>query len=168
MYTHKVEKKENRLDREAALQSQWKEEVKEKEATQKELKRKLLNENASDDKDDDGEYQPIFQLKKRSQLVTIQLPRNPWRDPEVTAMLDRTKITSNQAVGFFSSIVRSGKIERESMDLDEFTLSQASVHRIRDKNRGVLAELARKEFEEQKPKHACLHWDGKMMDTCLG
>ena len=54
VYTHKVEKKENRLDREAALQSQWKEEVKEKEATQKELKRHMLNENASDDEDDDG------------------------------------------------------------------------------------------------------------------
>ena len=69
--------------------------------------------------------------------MTIQLPRNPWKDPEVSAMLDRTKITSNKEVGFFSSIVRSGKIEGESVDLDEFTLSQASVHRIRDKNRGV-------------------------------
>ena len=42
VYTHKVEKKENRLDREAALQSQWKEEVKEKEATQRGVEEKAI------------------------------------------------------------------------------------------------------------------------------
>ena len=84
-------------------------------------------------------------------------------------MLDRTKLTSRQAVGIFSALVKSGTSEQgEEVDLSNFTLSQSSVHRSRKKNRGVLAQMARDEFEKKKPKHLSLHWDGKMMTTVLG
>ena len=100
-------------------------------------------------------------------MISIELPKNPWKNPEVTAMLDRTKITSNQAVGFFSSLMKTGKVEGKEIDLNNFTLSQSSIERTRNINREKLVDIAKKEFGERKPKHGALHWDGKMMKTVL-
>ena len=80
-----------------------------------------------EDTDDDEEFKMIYNVKK-SKTVNVELPRNPWADPEVTSMLDRNKITDRQAVGIFSALVKSGNSEGKEVDLDDFTLSQSSVH----------------------------------------
>ena len=51
------------------------------------------------------------------------------------------------------------------------TLHVALVHTItrsRNKNRGVLYQLAQDEFKENMPKHCNIHWDGKQLTSCLG
>ena len=52
---------------------------------------------------------------------TPEHPSNPW-----TSMLDRNKFTRRQAVGIFSTLVKSGMVQGKEMDLDKFTLSQSS------------------------------------------
>ena len=129
------------------------------------LKHKIWSQDVEDSMSD-KDYK--VNNAKRSKMVTLELPRNPWNSPEVTSMLDRTKVTSRQAVGVFSALVKTGTVEGKEVDLNDFTLSQSSVHRSRDKNRIILLQKAKEEFQKNKPKHITLHWDGKMMKTVLG
>ena len=129
-------------------------------------KQKRFSEEVEDSCTDD-DYKLLYNVK-RPKTVTLELPKNPWSSPEVTSMLDRTKLTSRQALGIFSALVKTGTVRGEEVDLNSFTLSQSSIHRSRDKNRGVLLQMAREEFELKKPKHMSLHWDGKMMKTVVG
>ena len=106
--------------------------------------------------------------KRKTETVTVELPRNPWKNPETTAMMDRLKMTSSQAMGFFSSIVKTGTVNNNQADLNEFTCSPMTIVRSRNKNRGVLLELAMEELNENKPKHCNIHWDGKQLTSYLG
>ena len=121
-----------------------------------------------DEGNDDEDYDVHLSKKRKTETVTVDLPRNPWKHPETTAMMDRLKLTPAQAMGFFSSIVKTGTVNNNQVDLDEFTCSTNTIKRSRNKNRGVLMQLAVEEFQENKPKHCNLHWDGKQLTSCLG
>ena len=51
---------------------------------------------------------------KRSNTVQLELPKAPFDDPFVAATLDRLKITSNQAVGFFGCLLYTSPSPRDS------------------------------------------------------
>ena len=83
-------------------------------------------------------------------------------------MLDRLKVTNRAAMGMFSSLFKTASIDGKKASLDEFTCSTSSIYRERNKNRSVLFQLALDEFEEKKPDHLNLHWDGKQISNIIG
>ena len=82
-------------------------------------------------------------------------------------MLDRTA-TSREAVWIVSSIVKNGTVGGEATYLSLFTISRSSLERKRNYNRTVLMEQSMQEFQENKPKLAALHWDGKLIKDVTG
>ena len=156
-------------------------EVRDQNAAKSEIERKVAEEESRkrpkmtvDDTDgsealDDEDYVgPQSSKKVRSATVTVELPRNPWKNPETTAMMDRLKLTPAQSMGFFSSIIKTGTINNNEVDLNEFTCSVNTIARSRNRNRGVLFQLAQEEFSDKKPEHCNLHWDGKQLTSYLG
>ena len=115
------------------------------------------NDNTVDDKDGDSEYLAPRYSQKKSKTITIELPRNPWENPQTTQMMDRLKLTPNQSLGFFTSIVKTGTVDGKEVDLNEFTCSRSTVSRNRNKKRKKLLQLAIDEFQESKPKHCNIH-----------
>ena len=102
-------------------------------------------------------------VKEKSATITLEVPRNILGDPEVTAMLDRTKCTNRVAVGVISSVlIASGA------DLDDFSLSKDTVRVHRNSNRDKIAADVKSDFEDKKPKFGCLHWDGKLLENVMG
>ena len=106
-------------------------EVKRKEKEEKVIQMKRLLEDTEDnDETDDNTVH-----KKKSNSVTVELSHNVFKEPEVTAMLDRTKTTDNEAMGLVSAVLKTGKINGEQVDLNEFTMSSSTIHKVREKNR---------------------------------
>ena len=65
----------------------------------------------------------------------------------------RLKVTA-----LVSAVLRSGP---QPADLDEFTISRSTSMRRRGAHRQEAAERIKEEFVP--PKHATLHWDGKVI-----
>ena len=101
--------------------------------------------------------------KRKSDTVTLEVPRKIFNNNEVVSMLDRTQTSSRKAVGVASMLLKSA-----GANLNDFTLSHRQVHRQRDKCRSVLAQQALDEFQELKPEHPVLHWDSKLIDDVHG
>ena len=117
-----------------------------------------------DDKENNNETDfELPKTKKKSETVTLEIPRNFFKSPAVAAMLDRTQISSRKAVGFAASLLKTA-----GADLAEFNLSHRTVHRQRDNSRVVLAQEALDLFKENKPDHLAVHWDSKLIDDSHG
>ena len=114
-----------------------------------------------DDDTDDKEYEPA--VKKKSRTVTLEVPRNIFSDPNVTAMLDRTKCTNRVTTGVVSSVLKAA-----GADLNDFSISKDTIKRQRNKKREAIAKDVKIEFEAKKQRFACLHWDGKLIDSVTG
>ena len=121
-----------------------------------------------DEDDKDFDFETKKKTKKKEDFVLVELPKDIMNNPDVVAMLDRTATTSRHAVGIVSSILKSGKIDGQGLDLNKFTLSRNSLERKRDSNRSVLMEQAMLEFQQKKPRYAALHWDGALVKDVTG
>ena len=67
-------------------------------------------------------------------------------------MLDRLKMSNNNAMGLFSSMIKaSNSMNGEQVDLNDFTCSTNTIRRSRNNNRSVLYQLAMDEFSDNKP-----------------
>ena len=138
---------------------------------EQELKKrpKMTVDNIDEDEDvPDQDFVVPEKKTRKSETVLIELPRNPWNNPETTRMMDRLKLTTNQSMGFFCNIMKTGTIDGKEVDLDEFSCSYTTIWTSRNRNRGILFQLAQEEFQENKPKHSNLHWDGKKIVSFLG
>ena len=126
--------------------------------------------NALCENDDDGKDSDFINNKVtgKERTILVELPRDIMNNNEVCSMLDRTATTSRNAVGIVSSILKSGKIDGQSVNLDEFSLSHTTLHRKRVNSRTVVMEKAMQEFKDRKPKYPALHWDGAMMKDITG
>ena len=101
--------------------------------------------------------------KRKSDTVTVEVPRKLFNSPDVASMLDRTQVSSRKAVGITAAILKAG-----GADLTEFSISHRQVHRQRDKSRSVLAVQAMKEFKDNNPNDTALQWDSKLVDDDHG
>ena len=120
--------------------------------------------NAAQENNNDRDFEPEQNTRKRkSDTVTLEVPRKLFKSPDVVSMIDRTQVSSRKAVGITSSILKAG-----GADLTDFTISHRQVHRQRDKSRSVLAQQAMAEFKANKPDHLALHWDSKLVDDSHG
>jgi hypothetical protein len=169
-YKEKMESKVSReMEAEARKQKQKEmmesEQKLEKDAKQEEMKRLL---DADSEEEDGDKYLSNIMRKRKSDTVLVEIPRKLFSSPSITSMLDRTKITSNMAMGLTTAILKTGKVEGKPLDLNEFSMSITTIKSLRKKNRSILAEAAMTEFEKKKPDHLSVHWDSKQMKTYLG
>ena len=104
-----------------------------------------------DDESEDDDYQPELKKKKdkKKDTVTLEVPRNIFSSPQVTAMLDRSKSTSRVTTGVVASV-----LEAAGANLEDFTISKDTVHRQRNKMREEIANQVKAEFED---KNQSLH-----------
>ena len=84
-YCKSMQKKEDRTAAENDLKEKESERLRGSENVLPVEASKDINDEDTDDK----EYEPA--VKKKSRAVTLEVPRNIFSDPNVTAMLDRTK-----------------------------------------------------------------------------
>ena len=75
-----------------------------------------------EDSDTDQDFN-CNQKTKRPKTVMIELPVDILSSPDVCSMLDRTGTSSRKAVGVISSVLKSGKVDGEKVDLQQFNLS---------------------------------------------
>ena len=143
VYEERVGNKENRDSKAERAEDGRK---KEEKAAKKRPVMTVDDIEAEDSNIDEDYTVPEVAKKTKSKTVTIELPRNPWKNPETTQMMDRLKLTPTQSFGFFSTIVKTGTIAGEKVDLNEFTCSTNTIARSRNRNRGLLFQLAREEF----------------------
>ena len=108
--------------------------------------------------EDDDEFLGATSAKiKKSETVVVEMPRNILKSPEVTGMLDRLKMTSNSAMGIFSTMIKASTINGKQPDLNEFTCSTSTLRRTRNNNRSVLFQLSMDEFTDNKHANLNLH-----------
>ena len=100
---------------------------------------------------------------KKSEFVTVDLPRNLLSSLEVTTALDRTGTSNNAAMAIFSSILKTAQKDGQALDINELTLSTGTITRRRNNNREEISSRAKQEFLANIPTYLSLHWDGKMM-----
>jgi hypothetical protein len=116
---------------------------KREQSTSKEPANNMVEENSND-----TEYKP--KMRKKKGTVTLEVPRNILADLEVTAMLDRTKLTNRVTTGVVASVLKAA-----GGDLNDFVISKDTVSRERNKKREVIAAKVKSEFEAKKPKFGC-------------
>ena len=101
--------------------------------------------------------------RRKTDTITLEVPRKLFASPEIVSMIDRTQLSSRKAVGVAAAILKSA-----GADLTDFSISKSQVHRQRDKCRSVLAVEALEEFKANKPEHTALHWDSNLVDDSHG
>ena len=131
----------------------------EKKRKEQSTSKVVVNENVEDNSKD-VEYKP---KKKKKDTVTLEVPRNIFADPELTAMLDRTKCTDRVTTGVVASVIKAA-----GGNLNDFVISKDTVRRQRNKKREVIAAKVKEDFKVKKPKYVNLHWDGKLVGNFLG
>ena len=124
------------------------------------------SENEETDKDKDFTCKDKF--SKKTETVMVELPRDILNSPEVVSMLDRTGTSTRKAVGVVSSILKTGKIAGQQVDLSEFSLSSAGLAKKRDNNRTALMQKEMEDFAQNKPVWAAVHFDGKLIKDVTG
>ena len=141
-------------------------ELREKLEQKREAMKRELEAGKSEESDEDPDFREASSVKKprRSEVVRVDLPKAPF----VCATLDRLKITSNAAVSLVSAVLKTGKVDGETTDLNSFVISRSSLETSRNISREESARASREHFKETKPKHGELHWDGKLLTDSLG
>ena len=119
------------------------------------------NNEAADENYNDVNFQPT--KKNKPNTITLEVPRNIFADPLVTAMIDKTECTNHVTIGVLASILKAA-----GADLKNFNISKDTVLRQRNKQREVIAARVKSDFKDKKPECACLHWDGKLIDNVTG
>ena len=116
----------------------------------------------------DEEFNIQEKKGRRSDFITVQLPRDPMASLDVTSALDRTNITNRTAMQIFSSVLKTAKKDGKQVDLNEFVLSTDTIGRRRQENRETITETAKQDFLDNMPERMSLHWDGKMLEDLCG
>ena len=118
------------------------EEEKAEEQEQRRLATKRELEEETKDEQNNLDYEEAAKKTNRPDTVRIDLPKAPFNDPFVTATLDRLKVTTNEAMGFFGALVKTSVVDGERADLNKFVVSSSTLERQRIANREVAATLA--------------------------
>ena len=100
--------------------------------------------NSSQIKDSrtDEEFNIQEKQARRSNFVTVDLPRDPLASLEVTGALDRSNISNRTAMQVFSSVLKTARKDGKEVDLDEFILSRNTIGRRRENSRATISENA--------------------------
>ena len=119
-------------------------------------------------KDRDEEFNIQEKKGRRSDFITVELPRDPMASLDITSALDHTNINNRTAMQIVSSVLKTAKKDGQQVDLNEFTLSRDTIGRRRQENRDTISKQAKQQFLDNMPARLSLHWDGKMLQDLSG
>jgi len=94
--------------------------------------------------------------KSKTDMLTLQLPKNPLKSAKISTMADRLNLSAGQRTSLMAAVIAEG-----GADLNDVTLSKSSTIRAGKEIRTDAALLAKASFTA--PKYATLHWDGKIV-----
>ena len=110
----------------------------------------------------DEDFQPRAKTRK-SDTVTVEVPKKIFDDSNVVAMLDRTKVSSRTALCVVAAVLKTA-----NADLNDFSTSQSTLRRTRDRQREATAAAVMQDFIAHVPRACALHWDGKLVGNVVG
>ena len=103
-------------------------------------------------------------FKKKSDMITVQMPRNVFTSPELISSLDRCKTSDNGVMRMFSKLFKQFyTVDGKRLKLDELVLSRSSIRNNRIELRNVIADQEKENFQLTMPLRLSFGWDGKMV-----
>ena len=154
LYEHSFIAKKARLESE--LQQKHKEEQRKRKSGTSHMVFEDTDDESSDCDDVEAIGDFLFKDTKKSDTITLEVPKKILNNPDLCTMADRIGMSSNNVVGLLSTVLKAG-----GGDLNEFSLSSSTAHRGRTKLRQQEYEQFYRDF--QPPKHAIIGWDGKIV-----
>ena len=113
--------------------------------------------------DKDKDYVDTSRKEKRSDRITVSIPRNVFMSPDLISSFDRTKTTDRSVMRIFGPLFKTFETEDgKRLELEELVLSKSTILRVRQEQRNKLAEEAKAEFKLHMPLLLSLGWDGKL------
>ena len=124
---------------------------------------------AEDEKSSDNDsFQEISDDDYQAQSTSTMQPSKRRKKkceklitPEVSAALDRVKVTDRGATYIAASIAQS-----LGHNLDDVSMSRSTIRRVRCTNRKAAALKQKEQFAPSTP--LLLHWDGKLLSDIAG
>ena len=83
--------------------------------------------------------------------------------PKVVAALDRSKISSRNAVFLLAAI-----LEAVDLNVEDYQISKSAIHDKRNSIRKMKFDEIKKEFNAQDLSNVIVHWDGKIVSDISG
>ena len=160
---HYAEAFTNKMSREAnckslrMAESKRQDQVRADASTSREIVTKDIDICNNNDKD----YEPGAKKSRKSDTVTLEVPRKILEAPSISQMMDRTKLSTRAAMGNLAVFIKAG-----GGDLEDFSLSKSTVWTTRNKKRVEEYEKFYTSFKP--PKHGVCGWDGKVVKHVLG
>ena len=103
------------------------------------------------------------EMSSRNEYVMLKAPRNLIDHKEVSATLDRLKLSDNASTMLIASFIKAC-----GGDITEFSLSRSTIRRARVANRFQISHEIMTSFIEDLPQDIALHWDGKLTEDRFG
>ena len=118
--------------------------------------------------DDDEDYVDKSRKEKRSERITVTIPRKVFMTPDLISALDRTKTTDRGAMRILAPVFKTFETEDgKRLDLEDLVFGKSTIWKVRQEQRNKLAEEAKAEFKLHMPLLLSLGWDGKLITDML-
>ena len=120
------------------------------------------------DDNTDPEYVDKSRKEKRTDMITVRMPRNVFMSPELISSLDRCKASDYSVMRTFAQLFKQFETDDgKRIKLDEFVLSRSSIRVARIEQRSVIAETEKAKFRMNMPLRLAFGWDGKMLKDMM-
>ncbi len=114
--------------------------------------------------DNDEDYVATSRREKRSEFITVQMPRNVFMSPELISALDRSKTSDYSVMRMFSQVFKQFYTEDgQQLKLDDLNLSRSGIRNNRIEQRNIIANQEKEKFQLNMPPRLSYGWDGKMV-----
>ena len=114
--------------------------------------------------DNDEDYVATSRREKRSEFITVQMPRNIFMSPELISALDRCKTSDYSAMRMFSKVFKQFyTVGGEKLNLNELDISRSGIRNNRIEQRNIIASQEKEKFKLNMPPRLSYGWDGKML-----
>ena len=118
--------------------------------------------------DEEIDQQPASK-KKRSEFVTLKVPRDILNNSSLVNMMDRSKISDRMGVGLVAATLKACQTpDGGDVNLNEFTLSRTSIQRKQAMVRAENLKKITESVEAAALDLLSLHWDGKRLQNSDG
>ena len=116
------------------------------------------------EEDDDEDYVATTRREKRSDMISVMMPRNVFMSPDLISALDRSKTSDYGTMRILAKVFTQFETpDGKRLKLDDLSLSRATIARSRNEQRTVIADQEKEKFKLNMPLYLVLGWDGKMI-----
>ena len=121
-----------------------------------------------DHQDNDEEYVDKSRKEKRSEMITVRVPKNVFMSPELISALDRCKTSDYAVMRTFSKLFKQFETQDgKRIKLTDFVMSRSSIRKARIEQRNGIAETEKVKFQSNMPRRLAFGWDGKMLKDMM-